>query len=291
MKTSLSHLPEHKQSEIKRIAEIIREVANPEMIILFGSYAKGKFVEHRYFTQDGIEYEYISDYDFLIVTKNEPEEPHRIESTIMDRVDRYKPPVNLEIHSSDYINDGLSWGQYFFTDIIKEGIVLFDTGSFQFAAPRELTKDEQREKASNYFEVLFSSAKRFLVLAEFGYNEALEKNDKLYEAVFNLHQSTESLYYAVLLVFTSYKPKLHNLWKLRSKTKQYSEELFLIFKAETSKTDEELFDLLKRAYIDARYKQSSYQITYGEMKELLNRVKSMMLIVEKICNEHIQSLL
>src|SRR5689334_13058330 len=99
MKTSLSHLPISKQQEIQRIAEIIREVVNPEMIILFGSYAKGTYVEDRYRGKDGIEYEYISDYDFLVVTKDSLEKTYLQESTILDRVDRYRPPVNLEIHS------------------------------------------------------------------------------------------------------------------------------------------------------------------------------------------------
>lgn len=45
------------------------------MIILFGSYARGKYVEDRYISQ-GITYEYISDYDFLVVTKNNPEKSY-----------------------------------------------------------------------------------------------------------------------------------------------------------------------------------------------------------------------
>lgn len=95
MKTSLSHLPENKQHEIQRIAEIIREVVNPEKIVLFGSYAKGTWVEDRYTDKHGTLYGYISDYDFLVVTKDNPEKTYTQESKIMDRVDRYKPPVNL----------------------------------------------------------------------------------------------------------------------------------------------------------------------------------------------------
>lgn len=41
MKTSLSHLPEIKQKQILQIAEVIKEVAAPEKIVLLGSYAKG----------------------------------------------------------------------------------------------------------------------------------------------------------------------------------------------------------------------------------------------------------
>ena len=54
MKTSLSHLPQTKQEQILQIVEIITEVAAPEKVILFGSYAKGKQVEHRYIGKDGI---------------------------------------------------------------------------------------------------------------------------------------------------------------------------------------------------------------------------------------------
>lgn len=70
MKTSLSYLPQIKQDQILQVVNIIKDVAHPEKIILFGSYAKGIYLEHRYTGKDGTRYEYISDYDFLIVTKS-----------------------------------------------------------------------------------------------------------------------------------------------------------------------------------------------------------------------------
>jgi uncharacterized protein len=41
MKKSLSHLPDHKQAELREIIDLILKEAAPEMIILFGSYARG----------------------------------------------------------------------------------------------------------------------------------------------------------------------------------------------------------------------------------------------------------
>src|SRR4051812_44970219 len=155
MKSTLNHLPEEKQAEIRRIVDIILEVMTPEKIILFGSYAKGTYVEHRYHTNDGMDNEYVSDYDILIITKDEPVKPYLQESTIMDRVNRYRPPVNLEIHSIAYVNDGLSWGQYFFTDIVNEGISLYDSGEVVFASLRILTPDEEKRKAKDYFDFWF----------------------------------------------------------------------------------------------------------------------------------------
>ncbi|MCF0075300.1 nucleotidyltransferase domain-containing protein [Dyadobacter sp. CY261] len=65
MKTSLTHLPQHKQEELKTLTEIIQAKVPAEMIILFGSYARGDWVED--FQE---KYEYVSDFDILIVTKD-----------------------------------------------------------------------------------------------------------------------------------------------------------------------------------------------------------------------------
>ena len=60
MKKTLSHLPKHKRQELKETVSIITENAEVEMIILFGSYARGNWVEDVY-TEGHITYEYKSD--------------------------------------------------------------------------------------------------------------------------------------------------------------------------------------------------------------------------------------
>src|ERR1035437_2446452 len=201
MKSSLSDLPKIKQDQILQITEIIKEVVNPEMIILFGSYAKGTYVENKYRGKDGIHYEYISDYDFLVVTNNNPVKTSEQESLIMNRTDDFEPAINLEIHELDYINKGLELGEYFFVDIVKDGIVLYDNGTVQFVVPRELTETEKKEKAKRYFDTWFPQAKVFIAGSKFH----LER-DSYKIAAFVLHQAAESLYYAthILCPFVSH---------------------------------------------------------------------------------------
>jgi predicted transcriptional regulator len=91
------------------------------------------------------------------------------------------------------------------------------------------------------------------------------------------------------LVFTGYKPKTHNLSKLRKQAKELSEELYLVFPAESNKREKQLFDLLKRGYVDARYRDD-YTITKEELSTLIERVKEMQGIVERICKDKIDSL-
>ncbi|MET0465213.1 MAG: HEPN domain-containing protein [Chitinophagaceae bacterium] len=281
MKASLSHLPENKQTEIQNIKEIIKEVINPEMIILFGSYAKGTYVENRYAVAGGPVYEYISDYDFLVVTKENTEKTHHWENLILNELVKIKPPINLEIHEESYINKGLELGEYFFVDIVHEGITLIDRGTVTFAKPRILTGSEKQGKAERYFQTWFPQAVNLLKTARFNFSEGDYKI-----GVFLLHQAVESLYNATLLVFTDYKHKIHNLWKLRKKTKHLSEELFQVFKPETDNHEEHLFDLLKRGYIDARY-MTDYVIIKEELGELIERVSKMVKIVEDLCTDTI----
>jgi HEPN domain-containing protein len=284
MKTSLNHLPQSKQEQILEIIEIIKEVVAPEKIILFGSYAKGKYVQHRYTGRDGVLYEYISDFDFLVVTRNNTVKEYELEDIVNSRTQHFKQPINLQIHEIDYINEGLEFGQYFFTDIVKEGVLLYDTDIVHFTNPKELTPAEEKEIAQRYFDIWFSGGTGFLKSTTFNFQEGQYKI-----ASFELHQAAESFYYTTLLVFTGYKPKTHNIYKLRKLAKHLSEELFLLFPIETNKEDKNLFELLKRSYIDARYK-ADFVITDDELSKLISRIQQMENIVERICKKQIESL-
>lgn len=52
LKTSLAHLPLDKQEEIRSITDTIAELIQPAMIILFGSYSRGNWIEDVY-KEDG----------------------------------------------------------------------------------------------------------------------------------------------------------------------------------------------------------------------------------------------
>jgi HEPN domain-containing protein len=284
MKTSLNHLPEYKQQQILQITDIIKEVVIPEKIILFGSYATGNWVEDEYF-ENGIRYSYISDYDFLVVTKNNDEKDYLLNDKIVNRSRHItKIAVNCIIHDIGHINEGLSFGQYFFADIVKEGVLLYDTGKVQLAEPKQLTLQQQREVAQNYYDIWFNRGKEFLIDAENAFDRS--SNNK---SAFELHQATENFYNTVLLVFTGYKPKTHSLEKLRQYAKPYSKELMEIFPEHPeNKNESHLFDLLKRGYIDARYK-NDYTITGEELNALIEKVKAMQEVIEKICMKKISA--
>lgn len=284
MKTSIAHLSEKKQKEIQDILQIIIEEANPEKVILFGSHANGNWVEDEY-KEDGIKFSYISDYDFLIISTNQEIKEQTIISAVENRTSHFENSVSIIVHRLDYINEGLSIGQYFFTDIINKGTILYDTGKSVFSEAKVLTIQEERQKAQNYYDVWFPKGVSFLR----GANFYLQDND-LSAGVFLLHQSAECFYSAVLLVFLGYKPKTHNLHKLRNYSKHISIKLYTIFRTPILNENEyHLFDLLKRGYIDARYKLD-YTITIDEMKKLIEKLTTMQSLVKSICEAKIADL-
>lgn len=276
---SLAHLPDYKQAQLRDISAIIQQAVNPEKIILFGSHATGRWVEHRY-AEQGTVYEYISDYDLLVITRPGDTRPdYEVQDLIENRC-VYKTPVTVIVHDIDFVNKMLSEGQYFFTDIEQEGILLYDAGTQPLAERRPLSPQEAKAIAQEYFEQWFESAKGFLHLTRYCLTE-----NQLKIGAFNLHQATERTYNAIILVHTGYKPKTHNLDKLKRLCKRFSEALDAVF-PNNSAAEKHLFDLLKRGYIDARYKKD-YAISQEELALLIERVARLQSIAADLCTQKI----
>lgn len=287
MKTSLSHLPETKQEQILNIVSVIKDVVDAEKIILYGSYARGTYQEDWY-TENGTVYEYLSDYDFLVILKSKELPEYEIQDRIVNKV-HYKQPLNVLISYMDYVNEGLEKGQYFFTEIINSGILLYDANTSAFSKPRELSNQERKEMAEEEYEQWFETGADYIDLAKLALKIAVDKNKKPGLAAYQLHQAVEALYATVMLVFTGYKPKTHNLEKYRSLLKTISKDVLEVFPPETKdRVEIELFDLLKRAYIGGRYKKS-YQVSQDQIEQLCLRIIKLKSIVENLCAEKIKS--
>ncbi|MDD5727062.1 MAG: HEPN domain-containing protein [Victivallales bacterium] len=283
MKESLSHLPEYKQEELEKLREIITAMIDAEFVILFGSYARGDWVEDKSVGEDGNLYEYRSDYDILVVVKN----PRRYErDNSLERIrgrarhEGIRPDVSMIFHSVAEFKRAVNKGRYFFVDIINDGILLHASGRVPLPEIKELSTRELKYYAQQDFDNWFESATNFYRLYSTALNEKMLK-----ESAFLLHQAAERFYTTVLLVFTGYKPKLHDLELLDVQAQMFGAEFKGIFPRVTQR-EKDLFDLLKRAYVEARYSMS-YEITREELGYLAKRVKLLQVLTEKVCKEKI----
>ena len=298
MRTDLDHLPHGKQREIVRVTEILFEEFTDAMksasspkkkegrilkIVLFGSYARGTWVDEPH-TAKG----YLSDYDLLIVVNQQNVVDfatywYRAEDRIM-RETGIKTPVNFIVHTMDEVNNALSQGQYFFSDIIKEGIALYDLkGSTPFVTPQPQSADEALSTAERHFQQRMEGVRSAFEIFGFCVERGLCK-----DAAFTLHQAVERAYTCLLLVETNYSPSTHSIKFLRSLAEQIDPELISVWPRE-AKQDRRLFELLKRAYVDARYSEH-YAITLEELAWLGERAKFLQALVEKRSLEKIQQL-
>lgn len=288
MKTTLPKLPEHKQAEIKAIVTaLIPRFVEIEMIILFGSYARGTWVEDKYM-ENGNTYEYKSDYDLLIIlSKNGHANSDSVTSGISTRLNELKlaTPVHPIYHGMEFVNNELREGSYFFGDIKKEGILLFTTNRYQLADKRKMSPVEVQAKAQRDFDNWFNSASIFY---EHFQADMAYKDDAHYKiAAFDLHQATERYYGAIQLVFTGYKPKTHNIEELGNLAKACNIEFGKAF-PQALLQERQRFELLKKAYVDARYNMD-YKISKEDLDYLSERVQLLRKLTEEICKEKIDS--
>jgi predicted nucleotidyltransferase/HEPN domain-containing protein len=301
MRTGLDHLPSAKRRELERVVQILfeefdeaRSLATQEWkkkgrilkIILYGSYARGNWVDEPH-TAKG----YQSDFDLLVIVSDK---------RLVDRVQYWvkaeerlnrelsitrtlKTPVNFIVHTLDEVNEGLADGRFFFMDVARDGVAIYQSDDSELAEPRPKTSAQVLAMAKEYFDEWFPAAAGRLDTAHYVQNEC-----RLKEAAFDLHQAAEFLYHCVLLVVTFYTPHVHNLGFLRTQAERLDRRLTFVWPMDTRK-ERAMFEKLKDAYVKARYSKH-YQITADELAWLSERVSDLANVVQVVCLERIGTL-
>ncbi len=286
MKTRPRHLPQNKLQTLDDIVTTIRARHEVEMIILFGSHARGDWVEDEY-EEDHITYEYRSDYDILIVTTDKTTE-RRISYDSELKHD-LEPGgvgcrVNTIVHTIHHVNQMLAERRFFFMDILKEGYLLYDSGRYKLARPpKELPPDVMLRHAEDYFQEWLESADGFLDSAVYNRTKG-----RLKIAAFLQHQAAERYINCLLLVQTGYRPKEHDMEKLFGQAAGFEPRIVDIFPPDESRS-KHLFSLLRRAYVDARYNKN-YVIKEDELAAISQRIETLKSLVIGICEQRIAAL-
>lgn len=297
MRTELDHLPDRKRRDLDRIVQILfaefedatrlatqswKRQGRILKIILFGSYARGDWVED---PKGG----YFSDYDILVVVSDQrltdtleywaKADDHLTRAVTIER--SITAPVNFIVHDLADVNEQLRHGRPFFVDIAHDGIALYEMEGHPLDQPRNLPAEKQREEAQRYFDEWFESAVTF-----FQTGIDLAKRNRPKEAAFLLHQAAERFYHCVLLVLTLYSPKSHKLNFLRSQAESHVHELIEVWPRDT-RFGKRSFELLRRAYVDARY-SPHYRITAQELEWIGERIERLQQLVRLICEKRLK---
>ncbi|MDB2550598.1 HEPN domain-containing protein [Rickettsiales bacterium] len=297
MKESLKYLPKIKQDELKTVVDIINNNCDEvEKVILFGSYARGDYKEEKDLIKEKKEKKklgrvstaHISDYDILVVTKTkEGALNHSLWGNIKDKELKslkFSADPRIITHDINELNNKLEEGQYFFSDIKKEGILLFDKKNSELSEEKDHEKDEIKRIAQKNFDEWFNSANDFFKL----YQLSLKENTKsfLKKAAFNLHQAAETSLKTITLVFSNYCPNEHYLQWIQNDIEDYYPEIMNFFKT-NNEEDKRRVLLLEYAYIGGRYDNDFY-ISKEDLEILEKDVKKLIETTKIICKKEIE---
>lgn len=300
MRNDVDHLPEVQQDELERVKQILLEefagttarATQPwkkngrvQNIILFGSYARNDWVDD---ARNG----YQSDFDLLIIVSHKDltdiAEYWYVGEDKIQRDPKIARPVNIIVHTLDEVNQGLMRGEYFWVDIARDGITLYQLPGSVLATPKPRNAADAYAMATAYFEEWLPSTDRALETAN---NQILKGIDDLgwrKDAAFTFHQAAERAYTCFLLVRSQYVPRSHNLKFLRSLAEDTESRLIESWPRAT-KLDRRRFELAKRAYVEARY-SSNYEISEEDLQAIAAAVRTLRDNVEIVSREWLEDL-
>ncbi len=303
MRVDLDHLPAKQQRELERVRTTLltefdsaihsggggtqswRRDGRVLKIILFGSYARTDWVDE---PDNG----YLSDFDLLVIVSHEKltdiaDYWYVAEDKIL-RDPAVGRTVNIIVHTMAEVNQALTRGEYFWTDILRDGVVLYQLPGHPFAQPKPMTTTEALDAAQRHFEMKLKDLDLRIESARQHVDKSGEGQHVRKWAAFLLHQATETAYACFLLTHTFYFPRSHNIKFLRSLAEDSDKRLTIAWPRE-QRADRRRFELLKRAYVEARY-SDQYDVDAGDLALQLDSVVQLRDLVATVSEERIVNL-
>ena len=274
----LSHLPARKVEALEKVTRRIVDTGKAEIVVLFGSYARGDYKEKRGATQGKK-----SDYDLLVITADAGEAA--LLESMQGKFEDIDVHVQLIAEDIKFVNSNLEEGQFFFSDIKREGKILYTSGKYELAEPVYLTPTRRREIAEADFKKWFNEAKMAFDIADFC---ILKKGFGW--AAFHFQQTAEMCYTAAEMVFTHYNPHEHDLGILRKRVAKFDARMDNALPMDTPERSE-LFMHLNFAYIGGRYRsEEEFPVTKEQLGYWVTETRKLLDITETVCRKRIEEL-
>ncbi|MNS28186.1 HEPN domain protein [compost metagenome] len=303
MRADLDHLPAKQQRELERVRTTLltefeaaiksggggtqpwRRDGRVLKIILFGSYARTDWVDE---PDNG----YLSDFDLLVIVSHEKltdiaDYWYVAEDKIL-RDPAVGRTVNIIVHTMAEVNQALTRGEYFWTDILRDGVTLYELPGHPFAQPQPMTAVEAHEAARRHFEMKMKDLELRIESARQNVGLSGEGQHVRKWAAFLLHQATETAYSCFLLTHTFYFPRSHNIKFLRSLAEDTDKRLTGAW-PRAERAERRRFELLKRAYVEARY-SDQYDVDAKDLALQLVSVTQLRDLVKSFSEERITKL-
>ncbi len=311
MRTSLRHLSDSRRNDLTLLVHHIHDefqdtrasgkvfglgrklrraadLADPEMIVLFGAHAHGA-VNGCSTNSSHDNGSYTPDYELLVILE-QCKLARRLEvwQIIMQRF-RADPESSDGIELSFLtksrfeVNNQLRLGSSLFSDIKRQGIVLHRSEDVRLARCHSIDPIQRQIAARRALRWWCRSASDSLWASEL-----FVERGRYRRAAFELHQTAEFLYTGIVIVFTGHQSRSHNLRRLERRVANLAPAFFGLLGQTAGNGDCRLFGLLNAAYVQGRY-NGAFRVTRRELDELARRVRRLQKATTRICGERIES--
>lgn len=271
------------QNLLNQLAQLVQKIATtiyPEKILCYG-YRTSIYQDWSCFKENTGNQETIkATFDLLVITNSDNK---LADHEILQKIDQIVATLDCEVTTVvqplEAANELIAKNSRFLTTIYHKAVLVYNAGNSALIAPPAAPSfDETIRKLETTWNKCFSVAERFYKTACFcldnGWNE---------KAMFDLHQATQHTCMALLRVYTGYRSTTHNLSRLLALIENFSFIPSSIFPCITEE-ETALFNILNRAYSDARYKED-YIIPIDVANVLKKRVHQLLLVAEKLYNK------
>ena len=274
MTTQTNKLEAYRGEQLQELINHITSVTHPEKIFLLTACANQSQSESIFWDRP-VHLPGPVHYYFLILkqpgdlTHNDP---------LQDRIEnRYGHSTTLTaiVIAAEVFNTWLKEAHPFAIRVSQSALLCYDAGNLLQENPP--TCDAGKLSATLQKEYLFyqRQASEFMIGADL---YRMRANHNL--SLFNIHQSAEQLFIAIIRWITGFRCNTHNMDKLYRYSRCFSSDLARLFPRDT-KSEKEIFDTLQGAYADPRYKKD-YHVKPEMVNILFKRVEKLQAITEEL---------
>ncbi|WP_295801693.1 HEPN domain-containing protein [Mucilaginibacter sp.] len=215
----------------------------------------------------------------LVITSDEEQRQAKgLGSTIEESCREIAKLVALVHHSSSFQN-GIANDNPFFNRALHCPVIYL-SGGLVLPARKPLGCSPAGLPDMKLWDRWYSQGKDFLSGAEY-----YLKTGAYGAALFSLQQCVESLLIAVIRSVLGYRVNNHNLSKLLDITQMFTDDLAAVFNLEDAESVQ-LFDLLKHAYVNVRYKDT-FEPDTKSLETLYRVTKHFVSVVELVHQKYL----
>lgn len=262
--------PIYDPQKAAAIAETLRELLDPEYILLFGKLAKAT------------PHSDVLAYDLLAITDGRPNydwyEAKRYLKMKLPYIGHGAPYINLYIHTNHEVETNIV---PFFHFARREGILLYSSHRRKLFRPRDrFDFGHAASAAERYADIFMTLAER-----RTGYAKRNNDRDNIRESAFATAQAAIYCYRTLFYVYHGFEADSFDAGYLHNRLRTLSGELPLLFEPDDMHTAPTLRRL--KWFASAAQHDPEFFVETDELERHLERVKRLGEVTRRLCESRI----